>query len=69
MLIFTCYEQRSAVSHAVAVDHYPNTSAVVQQIAGGNATLCNQLISQAKACIKPCLQFYTSRNLVITSMA
>lgn len=60
-LIFTCYERLSAVSHAVAVDHYPNTSTVARQIAGGDATLCNQLISQAKACIKPGLQFYQQK--------
>ena len=47
-LISTCYERLSAVSHAVAVDHYPNTSAVARQIAGGDAALCSQLISQAK---------------------
>ena len=57
-LIFSCYERHSAVSHAVAVDHYPNTSAVDREIAGGDAALYSQLILQAKACIKPGLQFY-----------
>ena len=60
-LIFTCYERLSAVSHAVAVDHYPNTSAVAREIAGGDAALCSQLVSQAKACIKPSLQFYQQK--------
>jgi hypothetical protein len=41
-LIFTCYERLSAVSHAVAVDHYPNTSAFAREIAGGGAALCRQ---------------------------
>ena len=60
-LIFSCYERLSAVSHAVAVDHYPNTSAVAREIAGGDAALYSQLILQAKACIKPGLQFYQQK--------
>ena len=60
-LIFSCYERLSAVSHAVAVDHYPNTSAVVREIAGGDAALYSQLVLQAKACIKPGLQFYQQK--------
>ncbi|CAH3036193.1 unnamed protein product, partial [Pocillopora meandrina] len=57
-LIFTCYEQLSAVTRAVAVGNYPNTTAVAREIAGGNAVLCNQLMAQAKACIQPGFQFY-----------
>ena len=60
-LIFSCYERLSAVSHAVAVDHYPNTSAIAREIAGGDAALYSQLILQAKACIKPGLQFYQQK--------
>ena len=40
------------------MDHYPNTSAVAREIAGGDASLYSQLILQTKACIKPGLQFY-----------
>ena len=57
-LIFTCYERLSAVTRAVAVGNYPNTTAVAREIAGGNAVLCNQLMAQAKACIQPGFQFY-----------
>ena len=55
-LIPSCYERVSAVSHAVAVDHYLNTSAVAREIAGGDVALYSQLILEAKACIKPGLQ-------------
>ena len=61
LLIFSCYERLSAVSHAVAVDHYPNTSAVAREIACVDAALYIQLILQAKACIKPGLQFYQQK--------
>ena len=55
---FTCYERLSAVTRAVAVRNYPNTTAVAREIAGGNAVLCNQLMAQAKACIQQGFQFY-----------
>jgi hypothetical protein len=60
-LFFTCYDNLSPVSWAVAVDNYPNTLPVARESAGGNAALCNQLIAQAKACIQPGLQFYQQK--------
>ncbi len=57
-LIFSCYERLSAVAQAVAVDHYPNTDAVAREIANGNVAIHNQLMAQAKACIRPGLNFY-----------
>ena len=63
-LIFSCYEYLSAVAHAVPVDRYPNTEAVAGEIANGDAALFNRLISHAKACIRPGLNKFTSRNLV-----
>ena len=50
-LIFSCYEKLSVVLQAVAVDHYPTTTADAREIASGNAALQNQLVTQAKACI------------------
>ena len=60
-LIFSCYEKLSAVSQAVAVGHYPSTTAVAQEIASGNAALQNQLVAQAKACIQPGLHFFQQK--------
>lgn len=57
-LIFSCYERLSAVAQAVAVDHYPNINAVAREIANGNVAIYNQLMAQAKACIRPGLNFY-----------
>ena len=62
-LIFSCYERLRSVAHAVAVEHYPNTTAVAREIAGGNAVTYNQLMTQAKACIQPGLNSSISRNL------
>ena len=60
-LIFSCYERLSAVSHAVAVEHYPNTAAVARQIADGNDAMYQQLTARAKACIQPGLHFYQQK--------
>ena len=46
-LIFTCYERLCSVASAVAVEHYPNTTAFAREIAGGNAVTYNQLMTQA----------------------
>ena len=57
-LIFTCFERLSAVSHAVTVGHYPCTLAIAREIANGDAALQNRLITQAKDCVKPGLNFF-----------
>lgn len=49
LLIFTCYERLCSVASAVAVEHYPNTTAFAREIAGGNAVTFNQLMTQARA--------------------
>lgn len=60
-LIFSCYERLSSVAHAVAVEHYPNTTAVAREISDGNGVMYNQLMAQAKACIQPGLNFYQQK--------
>ena len=45
----------------MAVEHYPNTTAFAREIAGGNAVTFNQLMTQAKACIQPGLNFYQQK--------
>ena len=60
-LIFSCYEKLSAVSRAVAVQHYPNTEAVARAIANGNHEMYQQMMAQAKACIQPGLHFYQQK--------
>ena len=60
-LIFTCFEHLSAVSHAVTVGHYLCTLAVAREIANGDAALQNRLITQAKACVQPGLNFFQQK--------
>ena len=57
-LIFSCYERLAAVSHAVAIDSYPNTEAVARRLAAGKVAVFNQLVDKAKACITPGLRFF-----------
>ena len=58
-LIFTCFERLSAVSHAVTVGHYPCTLAITREIV--NAALQNRLITQAKDCVQPGLNFFQQK--------
>ena len=60
-LLFSCCERLSAIAHAFAVDHYPNTEAVAREIAHGNAALFNRLIAQTKAYVPPGLNFYQQK--------
>ena len=62
-LIFTCYERLSAVTRAVAVGNYPNTTAFAREIAGGNNVLCNQLMEQAKLASSQASNFITRSQL------
>ena len=60
-LIFSCYERLSAVAHAVGVGHYPCTLAIAREIANGDAVLQDRLITQAKACVQPGLNYFQEK--------
>ena len=60
-LIFTCFERLSAVSHAVIVGHYPRILAIAREISHGDAALQNRLITQAKDCVQPGLNFFLQK--------
>lgn len=57
-LVFSCYERLSSLSHAIAVENYPNLEAQAMQHANGDVPLYNQLVAQGKACITPGFRFY-----------
>lgn len=58
---FTCFERLSAVSHAVTVGHSPCTLAIAREIANGDAALQNRLITRAKYCVQPGLNFFQQK--------
>ena len=60
-LIFTGFERLSTVLHAVAVGHYPSTLAIATEIANGDAALQNWLITQAKDCVQPGLNYFQQK--------
>lgn len=60
-LVFTCYERLSALSHAIAIESYPNLEAKARHYANGNNQLYNQLVAQGKACINPGFRFYQTK--------
>ena len=60
-LIFTGFERLSTVLHVVTVGHYPSTLAIAREIANGDAALQNWLITQAKDCVQPGLNFFQQK--------
>ena len=60
-LIFTSFERLSTVLHAVTVGYYPSTLAIATEIANGDAALQNWLITQAKGCVQPGLNFFQQK--------
>ena len=52
-LVFSAYEEISTLRSTISNPFYPNVRAVADELAGGVASLNNQLINYAKACVKP----------------
>ena len=44
-LVFSCYQCRSALVHAIAIESYPNTETKVREHPAGNVPLYNQLVA------------------------
>lgn len=60
-LIFTFFERLWDVSHAVTVGHYPCTLAIAREIASGDTALQNRLVTQARDCVQPGLNFFQQK--------
>ena len=56
-LVFSAYEEISLRS-TISNPFYPNVRAVADELAGGVASLNNQLINYAKACVKPAYDYF-----------
>ena len=61
-LVFSCYEKILALKASVSTTFYPNTNAVIDSIAKGNATLQQQFIHYAKQCVKPGYDYFESKS-------
>lgn len=52
-LIFPCYVRPSAVAHAVAVNHYPNTDAISHEIANSTESRLLQPAQRTSTGLRP----------------
>ena len=55
------YDYLQEVSIACALQNYPLTAALVHQMADGDAALEQNLMSQAKQCVRPAIDYFRLR--------
>ena len=60
-LVFSAYEEISTLRSTTSNPFYPNVRAVADELAGGVASLNNQLINYAKACVKPAYDYFNRK--------
>lgn len=57
-IIVDAYTNLQEVATAAAMKHYPNTHAMANKIADGNANRFTQLVQNAEKCIQPAVTFF-----------
>ena len=60
-LVFSCFEVLTALTAAMQTACYPNLKAVAKALASGSPVIEQQLIDYGKACVKPGLDYFTSK--------
>ena len=60
-LALKAYEEISLLRSTISNEHYPNVLAVANEVAGGVPSHKNQLITYAKACVKPAFDYFNSK--------
>ena len=57
-LVFTAYEEISALSALICTAHYPNAVAIARKLSQGNPTINQQLLHYAKSCVAPAYHYF-----------
>ena len=60
-LVWQCHEQISTVLNAINTAHYPNVTAVVERVAGGNRGAVQQMSTYASSCVKGAQDYFTQK--------
>ena len=60
-LVWQCHEQISTVLNAINTAHYPNVTAVVERVAGGNRGAAQQMSTYASSCVKGAQDYFTQK--------
>ena len=60
-LALSTYEELRKIYNFISLPHYPNLIACARNLAGGNATVDQQLITYAKSCVEPGFQYFQTK--------
>ena len=60
-LALHAYEEIRKLYNSIAVSHFPNVKAIINQIAGGNQILQQQLTMYARSCVQPGFAYFKSK--------
>ena len=60
-LALSTYEELRKIYNFISLPHYPNLIACARNLAGGNATVEQQLITYAKSCVEPGFQYFQTK--------
>ena len=60
-LVFSAYEEISTLRSTISNPFYSNVRVVADELAGGVASLNNQLINYAKGCVKPAYDYFNRK--------
>ena len=59
--VWQCHEQIFTVLNAINTAHYPNVTAVVERVAGGNRGAVQQMSTYASSCVKGTQDYFTKK--------
>ena len=60
-LVWQCHEQIFTVLNAINTAHYPNVTAVVERVAGGDRGAVQQMSTYASSCVKGAQDYFTQK--------
>ena len=61
LLALVCYEEVLKLSSVIQVGHYPNTSAIARELAGGDPHIVQQCVSYALSCVHKAFSYFETK--------
>ena len=61
LLALVCYEEVLKLQSVIQVGHYPNTSAIARELAGGNPHIVQQWVSYALSCVQKAFSYFETK--------
>ena len=61
LLALVCYKEVLKLQSVIQVGHYPNTSAIARELAGGNPHIVQQWVSYALSCVHTGFSYFKTK--------